>query len=275
MLAAFAASVLLATADCDRYASIEAWQAPVLPAALAAGYPDGIALTADIGVDASGKLVSIDFVDGAPRALRPAFEAWLHGARFVPGMTNCKAASSSARVWQRFYPPASGVVGNPPVVAGADFANMSYAPGPCDPEIPITLKDGEHSYLAPKAATSLIASVGDVFAGTLRGERIAVVTLRCDYPVGFNEDARIYRIANGKAKYLATAASFALPAGDDPMPRNGWLHVSFAGDKLYVDAWTYGETFWLATTYGLRDGKLVKLFTEHHQRSGAALPPPG
>ena len=269
MFVTLAAAILLAQTNCDRYPAIAGWPAPVIPAALAAKYPDGAQLTADVTVDASGKVTSIDYdsVIPVPHDLRSAFGAWLHRAQYAPGATRCAPSGGVARVTQDFFPAASGILGSVPLVGGVDFGNLTYTPGPCYPKEPAELHDGTYSYLSSQATTQLTVSVDEAYAGKLDNQPIAVVVLRCDFPIGFNAEARVYRVSGGKPVFLATAGTFALPGGDSPMPATGWIHVSFAQEKLYVDTWTYGEKFWLVKTYGLNDGKLVTLYSEHHQRS--------
>jgi hypothetical protein len=158
------------------------------------------------------------------------------------------------------------------VAGGVNFDELTYPSGPCYTDT--SHMHGGH-YTDPgktnQAGTDLDAVVEEVDAGVSGGAQLALVILECDFPKGWNAQARVYRVAGGKAIALKQVAAFdesqSYLTGGGPLPSGGWIHVSFSGGKLYVDVWNKGTT-WTVTTYAWRGGALVQLYRQVHQRRG-------
>jgi len=249
-------AIVFAALSCNSYGDAERWPPPVLPAALAEKYPSGAATRITVRVDAAGRPLSAKSDFGTP-VLREMAVAWAKRVTYSPPAENCKSVPGTVTLDMRFFPPSNSIAALPPVVGAVNFDKIAYGSGPC-------------------AQTEFQPSVDDVFSGRVNGAHIAVVVLRCDFPVGFNAEARAYRIDGNRAMYMANVGTFALPAPDDPYVDGGWIHVNFASGALYVDTWDYfrncdSKHDWETSTYTVRQGKLIRTYRERHHRSSVAV----
>lgn len=262
MLAA-AAFIVAASAPCDSRREIVTAPPAVLPAADASTYPNGVETTIAVTVDASGKVVSVKPDAAAP--LRSAMTAWAKRVTFVPADTNCMPAD--VNVDASFYPPASGIVGRPMVVGSVDLGKLTYGNGPGNCKTVPSTGDGYQGY------------VDEAFSGNVAGQLVAVAILRCEYNGhGFDSQAQLFAIEGGKARRLGILGSGGMMSSDSPLPPwpGGWIHLSFADGKLYVDLWDYAHRCdatrdWASSTYTVRDGKLVLEGVLGHHRHGIGV----
>jgi hypothetical protein len=192
----------------------------------------------------------------------------------VPARKDCTPVASDLKYFDvDFYPPVSDVVGFPQIVHGVDFGNLTYTDGPGSCK---TMRAGAYNDY-PEGEYS--ASVSDVFSGLVAGNSVAVVILRCEYNGhGFDSVAQLFAIAGGVAHRLSIIGSGGMTGSDSPLPPwpGGWIHVSFAGGKLYADVWDYAKQCdrnrdWVSSAYTIRNGKLVLLNQLRHHREGLGL----
>ena len=241
------AAAILAAA-CAQGATIVSRPPATLPAALASKYPDGLYGRAYIDVDTHGHIVRIKIDDLATVApVTATLEALAHSSVFAPAPPAC-APTWQAMIDEQFYPPASGVVGVPLTVGGVDLEKLPLGKGPCE-------------------GSDFDPSLYSAFSGTVNGALIVVANVHCDFPIAYNAQASIYKIENGNATLMGKSLNYGSPAHDEPQLCKGWMHVNFAADRFYLDTYDSATQKWLATTYTIRSGKLVTLFTQHHGRA--------
>jgi len=255
---------------CNAGARAAALPPAMLPPSLAARYPNGVETNLVIAVDASGKVRSAtgDWND----ALGAAIVAWAKKIAFAPAQKNCKPVASTVEMDDvDFFAPSSGIVGSSNVVDGVDFANLTYVNGPGNCKT-AHMRDGRDA----DPSGEYDAEIQDVFAGRLAGRRVAVVILRCEYNGhGFDSQAQLFAIDSGKARRLGILGDGGMASSDSPLPPwpGGWIHISFADDKLYADVWDSDRRCdphrdWVSSTYAIRDGILTVLSTLAHHRAG-------
>jgi hypothetical protein len=143
-----------------------------------------------------------------------------------------------------------------------DFKNFSYDVTPCNPgRVEMHSGEGEQDV----NGTALSLYLEQVLYGELApGRRFAVVRLSCSPPVGSESAAYLYAIDAGKATYVTTLVD--LFVGEGHMS-SGWIHLRFQNDLLYVDHCLSDEDCenGVVTTYALRHGKVVAVYTLHHK----------
>lgn len=142
----------------------------------------------------------------------------------------------------------------------------------------LDLGNGKHLHHGTYANPDpdIVTSLAQIYPGIVGGKRIVVALFHYDLPAtGYDEDAKAYLVADGRATRLADVGTFSLFEDDGPYP-DRWLYVWFAGGKLYTDVWN-GENRckrtrdWTASTYDVRNGKLVRIYQVQHHRSGARV----
>jgi hypothetical protein len=259
------------TPACAQDAYVESWPAPLLPEQAGVRYPNGIAVSLSVRLDALGAPTSVK--SDAPPWLRAHAMRWLHAVKFTPAKKDCKPVSGTIEISPQFMPAASGVLGTPAIARGIDFEKFTYDPGPCYGDEPVKTFDGEASYYSAQASTDLDVSVGDVYAGRIGTVPVAVVTLYCGFPVGFNTEARLYSLAGRQPQLLEVVASAAKMAPDSPFVQLPWYYVAFKDGRLYVDAWDGAKRCnakgdWVVNTYEMRNGKAVVVNSTRHHRAG-------
>jgi hypothetical protein len=273
-------------------ASVLTLPPPVLPAALAVRYPNGAMIRNTVDVDASGRVLrvrsSAESGDSTEKSVTRDLAgplgkfviAWASAGTFRPPVDQCKSQAGSIILDTVFLPAASGITATPPIVAGVNFYEMTYKPGPCaksdipDPSRPVPMHLGEYTFSASSPTQDprdIHTTVDEVFAGTVGSVPAAVVTLGCEVAAGsYTSDARVYRIAAGAATSLGSIGVVDHLGGDSPMVEGDWIHVSFSGGLLYVDAWSNDARCkandWTASTYSIRNDKLVLLNKQFHHR---------
>jgi hypothetical protein len=256
--------------SCDRDARPVKTPPAALSPALSAKYPNGVLVELNFTVSTSGKLTGTK--SDAPADLNGTIAAWSKNAEFAPAAKACKPVASTVSYYDvSFYPQASGVAGLPQIVGGVDFGNLRYSGGPgnctTSPMHNGTYEDPELEYTA---------SVEDLFGGSVAGQPVAVVILRCEYNGhGYDAMAQLFAIAGGTARRLGILGTGGLAASDSSMPPGGWIHLSFTDGKLYADVWDSAQTCasrrdWVSSAYTIRDGKLVRLDQLRHHRPGIA-----
>lgn len=245
-----------------------------LAPAAASRYPSGIEANVTLRVNASGRVLSAS--TDAPGVARDGIIRWAKSLTFKPLDPACGSDVQDVDLANLdFFPPASGVVGQPHIVGGVDFDNFTYTDGPGNCKI-AHMKDAYAGY-SPEIWE---ATVENVFAGSIAGRPTAIAVLRCEYNGhGFDQNAQLFTIHGGKAKRIAILGEGSMAGPDSPFPPwpGGWLHVSYAGGKLYADVWDYAHqcnprTDWIVTTYTIRNGRLAALNTMHHHRAGGNGP---
>lgn len=155
-----------------------------------------------------------------------------------------------------------------PFLLAADFMNFTYAKNPCSKNVPVpaVMERGAFSYYDKNMGAGFDLHVSSVYRGSLApGERQAVVVIACDFPVGGTAEAYAFSESDSTAVLLADVASASW--GPDWGAGPDSIHVRFAKNLLYVDACGNDEcTYYVVTTYALKNGKLVKVYRQTHQR---------
>jgi len=247
----------------------------VLPSSLAAAYPNGISVRYAVRFDATGAAVSRKIDDRALQrplsaAARAVVSAWGSNATFVGNFYDCKWHTGTQYFDQDFFPAPAGVVGRPRVAGGVDFDNFHYTDGPGNCA-KADLHDGEGNY----AGEEYDAEIQDLFAGSIAGTPVAIVALRCEYNGhGFDMNAQLFAVGGGHAHRLAILGEGSMTGPDSGFPPwpGGSFHFAFANGKLYADVWDHANACsktsdWIATSYTIRGGRLVKLNVLHHHRA--------
>lgn len=142
----------------------------------------------------------------------------------------------------------------------------------------LDLGNGAHLHNGHYAHTDqeIVTNLQDLYPGFVGGKRVVVVRFHYDIPAtGYDEDAKAYLVASGRATHLADLGAFSLFEDGGPYP-DRWLYVSFSGGKLYTDVWHVedrckGTRDWTASTYDLRNGKLARIYRQKHHRSGVPV----
>ena len=194
----------------------EKWPPPMLPVALAARYPNGVWVSADVDVDASGRVLGVkphlsDYYRYSIFGYWPDDSAisqaqivkvkrdlagplgrfvisWAKTATYGPmtqslsSKRNC-VPHETVYLDLSFYPPDSGVTAQPPIFDGVDFDELTYKGGPCDSSEKAKMHYGESQYYYAPIDSNVIASVKLIFAGKVGGAAVAVVVLECGGPV--------------------------------------------------------------------------------------------
>ncbi len=154
-----------------------------------------------------------------------------------------------------------------PLLLAVDFMNFTYATNPCfkNVPVPVVMQRGYFSYFDQKMGAGFDLHIAAVKEGSLApGTRQAVVVIACDYPVGGTAEAYAFGEHGNSAVVLADVASANW--GPDWGAGPDSIHVRFTTRFLYVDACQNDEcTMYLATTYALRNGKLVKVYEQAHK----------
>ena len=156
-----------------------------------------------------------------------------------------------------------------PLLLAVDFMNFTYATNPCSKNVPVpaVMRKGSFSYFDKDMAQGFDLHVDSVKEGSLsKGTRQAVVVLACDFPIGGTAEASAFDERAHGAVLLSEIA--AANWGGDWGRGPDSIHIRFAKQFLYVDACQNDEcTLNVVTTYALRGGKLVKVFTQTHKPS--------
>jgi hypothetical protein len=154
-----------------------------------------------------------------------------------------------------------------PLLLAVDFMNFTYATNPCSKNVPVpvVMQRGNFSYFDQKMGAGFDLHVVTVKEGSLAaGTRQAVVVIACDFPVGGTAEAYAFGEHGNSAVMLAdvAGANWGVDWGRGPDA----IHIRFTNRFLYVDACKDDDcTVYLATTYALRKGKLVKVYAQTHK----------
>ncbi len=152
------------------------------------------------------------------------------------------------------------------LVLAVDFMNFNYSATPC-PNVPppVLIRKGTYSYYDQKMGTGFDIFVRNVKLGSLRARtQQAVIVLSCDFPIGGTAEAFAYDIRGNAAVPLGAvgSANWGGDWGEGPDS----IHITFRSNLLYVDSCKDDDcTTREVRTYGLRSGKLVKLFVQTHK----------
>lgn len=155
-----------------------------------------------------------------------------------------------------------------PLLLAVDFMNFTYATNPCSQNVPVPVvtRKGSFSYFDDKMGAGFDLNVHSVVEGSLaKGTQQAVVVLACDFPAdGGAAEAYAFDERKSGAVFLSKLAVAGWGSDWGAGPNS--IHIRFAKHFLYVDA--CGDpncTMKVVTTYALRGGKLVKVFTQKHK----------
>ena len=154
-----------------------------------------------------------------------------------------------------------------PLLLAVDFMNFTYATNPCSKNVPVpvVMSKGNFSYFDKNMAQGFDLHVDAVKEGSLeKGTQQAVVVLACDFPIGGTAEA--YAFDERKTGAVLLSKVGAANWGGDWGRGPDSIHIRFAKQFLYVDACKDDDcTMNVVTTYVLRGGKLVKVFTQTHK----------
>ncbi|HET9392861.1 MAG TPA: hypothetical protein VFO29_04990 [Candidatus Rubrimentiphilum sp.] len=155
-----------------------------------------------------------------------------------------------------------------PLLLAVDFMNFTYATNPCPSNVPVpvVMRKGSFSYFDDKMGAGFDLNVHSVVEGSLaKGTQQAVVVLACDYPADGGE-AAAYAFDERKNGAVLLSKVATASWGSDWGAGPTSIHIRFAKQFLYVDACDDLHcTLNVVTTYALRGGKLVKVFTQTHK----------
>lgn len=155
-----------------------------------------------------------------------------------------------------------------PLLLAVDFMNFTYATNPCSKNVPVpvVMRKGRFSYFDDKMAAGFDLNVHSVTEGSLaKGTQQAVVVLACDYPSD-GGTAAAYAFDERKSGTVFLSPVGEANWGSDWGAGPQSIHIRFAKQFLYVDACKDDDcTMNVVTTYALRRGKLVKVFTQTHK----------
>jgi len=155
-----------------------------------------------------------------------------------------------------------------PLLLAVDFMNFTYADNPCvkNLPVPVVMRKGSFAYFDEKMGAGFDLNVHSVTEGSLaKGTQQAVVVLACDYPAdGGTAAAYVFDERDSGAALLSDVA--VANWGSDWGAGPDSIHIRFAKRFLYVDQCKDTDCkMSVVTTYALRAGKLVKVFTQTHK----------
>lgn len=146
------------------------------------------------------------------------------------------------------------------IVGGVNFDELDLGGGH-------RLHNGTYTQDEPHIVTTLEG----LYDGEVAGKTVAVALFRNELPAtGYDASIEAYEVANGRATSLGTIGEFNFFEDSGPYP-DRWFYLNFSGGRLYADVWN-AETRcdkkhdWIASTYTVRDDKLVLINQLRHHR---------